>query len=345
MPSNQAAWFEASKAPLVVKPAPVPKPEPGRVIIRNAAVAVNPIDWKIQDLLSASLIKKFPFILGQDTAGVIEQVGPDVKGFSKGQRVIAQCSSLATQDPSISAFQLYSNVSTDIISVIPDTLAFKDAVVLPLAISTAATALYQDSHLGLPLPSIQDAKPAGKTILVWGASSSVGSMAVQLAHASGVDVVATASQHNHDFVKSLGVKTVLDYKSPTIIDDLVKVLKGGNLAGIVDSISHTDTFKSIAEIRKQLGSSVKVAGVLPLMEAIPDFTPTTVMATTIFHDPNEHIGAYIWGKFVPKTLESGKLKALPKSQVVGRGLESIQKGLDVQKQGVSASKVVIVLDD
>ena len=65
----------------------MPKAEPGRVIIKNKAVAINPVDWKIQD--SGYFIKEWPAVLGTDVAGEVVDVGEDVKNFKKGDRVAA----------------------------------------------------------------------------------------------------------------------------------------------------------------------------------------------------------------------------------------------------------------
>ena len=81
---------------------------------------------------------------------------------------------------------------------------------LPLGLDTAAQGLYDaadQGFLGLDYPSL-DPKPSGKTIVVYGASSSVGAQAILLATASGAKVVAVASEHNFDFCKSLGATEV-----------------------------------------------------------------------------------------------------------------------------------------
>jgi hypothetical protein len=63
----------------------------------------------------------------------------------------------------------------------------------------------------------------------------------------------------------------------------------------------------------------------------------------IAYPPNENVGEKIWGDFVPNALASGKLQAKPDPIIVGHGLEELQKGLDLQKAGVSAKKLVIML--
>ncbi len=146
------------------------------------------------------------------------------------------------------------------ISPIPDSLSYEQAVVLPLAISTAAAGLYQKGFLEVPYPTINP-KPTGKTILIWGGSSSVGSATIQLAVASGLDVVSTASGKNLDFLKSLGAKHVFDHSSTTVVEDILKSLKGTDFVGAYDAISLPETLQPTAEIVHRLGGG-KIATVL-----------------------------------------------------------------------------------
>jgi NADPH:quinone reductase-like Zn-dependent oxidoreductase len=74
-------------------------------------------------------------------------------------------------------FQLYTTLQTNLASPIPASMAYETAVVLPLGLSTAAAGLFQKSFLNLQLPAEPARQPTGKTLLVWGGASSVGSNA------------------------------------------------------------------------------------------------------------------------------------------------------------------------
>lgn len=90
--SNQAAWITEAKAnPLKIDKADMPKPEANEVVIKNAAIAINPVDWKIQDY--GMFVQNYPFVLGTDAAGEVVEVGSDVKDFKKGDRVLSYVSS------------------------------------------------------------------------------------------------------------------------------------------------------------------------------------------------------------------------------------------------------------
>jgi NADPH:quinone reductase-like Zn-dependent oxidoreductase len=164
-------------------------------------------------------------------------------------------------DPAYGGFQLYTIAKEITVAGIPDSIPYEQAVVLPLSISTAAAGLYQKGFLELPYPTI-DPKPIGKTILVWGGSSSVGSTTIQLAVASGLDVVSTASQRNFEYVKELGAKHVFDHSSATVVEDIITALKGTKFVGAFDAISLPETVKATAEVVHQLGGG-KIAIVLP----------------------------------------------------------------------------------
>lgn len=161
-----------------------------------------------------------------------------------------------------SAFQLYSLASERFTAAIPDSVSFESSVVLPLSISTAAAGLYLPEFLNLPLPSTEP-RGSSNVLLVWGGASSVGSTAIQLASASGLTVVATASSTNHEYVRSLGASVAFDYRSPTLIADLLRQLKGTKLVGIYDAIGEEQSFTPLKEIVSVLPCASQTDGFRP----------------------------------------------------------------------------------
>lgn len=118
----------------------------------------------------------YPWVFGMDISGTIVQLGSGVNRFQIGQRVMGLCDGMVTGVVQKTAFQRYATCSEIFVSAVPDDIPLANAAVLPLATSTAATALFK--NCGLPLP-VLDPKPAGKTILIWGGSSSLGASAIQ----------------------------------------------------------------------------------------------------------------------------------------------------------------------
>lgn len=263
--SNQAAWVATQGARINVDAAPYPTLEPGQVIIKNAAIAINPVDWKMQD--AGYFVKSWPVILGCDVAGEVVEVGDGVTNIKKGQRVLGHAISLLTAKNQDAGFQLYSSIPAMLVAPIPDNMSFEDASVIPLSLSTAAAGLYEKFLLALPHPSTSP-EPSGSSILIWGGSSSVGSSAIQLAVASGLRVVSTASKRNFEYVKSLGAETVVDHSSPTVVDDLVTALKGSIFVGAYDSIGLPESVRPVAEVVSKLGGGM-IADVLDPPSDLP----------------------------------------------------------------------------
>ncbi len=163
---------------------PDPHPGPGEVRIAVRAAGVNASDWKKrQGLMDPDL----PQTLGYEAAGVVDEVGGGDAHAKVGDRVFGFCTDGAAQ-AELAVLSHYAPV--------PTALDFVDVAALPAAVETAARAL---DHLGVT---------DGTTVLVNGASGSVGSAAVQLAVARGARVIGTASPRNHDLLRSFGAEPV-----------------------------------------------------------------------------------------------------------------------------------------
>lgn len=164
---------------------------------------------------------------------------------------------------------------------------------------------------------------------------------MQLAAASGVRVVAVCSERNIGAVKGLGAYEVVDYNSPNATKDIISALKGTEYLGVADCISTAESAKGWTPIFKELGG--RFAGVMPDAPGIPAGAQGDILyAPTVAFDDRE-IGEKVWGEWVPKALESQQLQAVPPPRVVGRGLESLQQAIDIQKAGVSYEKIVVEL--
>jgi NADPH:quinone reductase-like Zn-dependent oxidoreductase len=149
---------------------------------------------------AGTLIKEYPFILGYDTAGEVVEVGANVTKLSVGPRIIAQGSGSLRGKTAAAAYQRFTVVPQLPVCPIPESEIFEQACVLPLALSTAAVGLYPPGFLEFEFPSLTP-KRSGKTLLVWGGSSSLGCCAIQLTVASGLDVVTTCSARNFESVQ------------------------------------------------------------------------------------------------------------------------------------------------
>jgi NADPH:quinone reductase-like Zn-dependent oxidoreductase len=188
----KAVMFDTFGGPEVLHLAdvPVPDPGPGQVRIKVQASGVNPVDSSIRSgVMQAVFPTALPAIPGIDVAGVVDAVGEQVTDVAVGDPVVGWADRPAG---SYAEYALASQVAR-----IPAGLSFASAVTLPTAGEAA--------ERGLDLLGVR----AGDTVVIHGASGSVGTIAVQLAVARGATVIGTASEDNQDYVRSLGAIPVL----------------------------------------------------------------------------------------------------------------------------------------
>ena len=340
-PKNLAAWYTSAKAkPLEIKPAPYTSAKQHEIVIKTAAVALNPLDYRLQEYVFLPL--EWPAILGGDVAGEVVEVGGDVVRFKVGDRVLAQATGLLHNIFSQSSFQHYVVVQDDLVAPIPNSLSFEAASTIPLALSTASSALFLPANLGLSLHNLESGSTttshSGEVILIWGGASSVGCNAIQLSFAAGYEVYTTASATNTDYLCSLGASKVFDYKSPQVVDQVVAALKNVNLVGILDCVNMNNAIQSCDQVRRLSNNTDKaIATVLPdIPEGMEDIKRIFGIALR-----GTDVAKVIYENFLPSALRKGSFKPAPEALVVGSGLESIQKGLDLGNKGVSAKKLVV----
>jgi NADPH:quinone reductase-like Zn-dependent oxidoreductase len=276
--ANRAAILTEAKAhPVKIDDFPMPEAGPHQMIVKNHAVALNPADAIVQT--TGVLIQQYPAILGEDLAGEVVSVGPDVTRFKVGDRVVAVAADIKFTEPVpyLGSFQLYCRVNDDFAAKLPDNVSAVEACVLPLCLCTAAASVLFKQNLALPYPELNP-KPTGTVVLIWGASSSVGSCAVQLALAGGCEVATTSSAHNMKYCSDLGAAHTFDYKSPTIVDDVVNALKGKKSAGVFCCVQDPESIKNCARIASKLGGNKFVATVLPPLPyfSMPEGLPEDV---------------------------------------------------------------------
>ena len=125
----------------------------------------------------------------------MDAVGSDVKLFQKGDRVTGFADALLSQDLRNGAFQQYSVVKDCALAKIPDSMSFEEGSILPMSVATSGCGIFLAMGISRP-----PAKAQGG-FLVWGASSSVGTAAVQIAASLGYTVYGVCSPRHNDMVK------------------------------------------------------------------------------------------------------------------------------------------------
>ncbi|WP_336706289.1 NADP-dependent oxidoreductase [Oerskovia sp. USHLN155] len=227
---------------------PTPKVGPDTVLVRVKATSVNPVDWKVREgYLDAIMDATFPVVPGWDVAGVVEQVGLDTPELSVGDEVFGY-----VRKDVVSGGTTAELVAAPVRTLArkPAAWTWEQAAGAPLA---GLTALQTIDRAGVS---------SGQTVLVHAAAGGVGSMAVQIAVARGARVIGTASERNHEYLRSLGaepvtygdglaervralapegVDVVLDYIGGEALATTPDVLRdGGTVASVVDAAARDE---------------------------------------------------------------------------------------------------------
>ncbi|KAF2500142.1 GroES-like protein [Lophium mytilinum] len=343
MPTNRSLWQDKPGEPGIIRESPYPSNlQDSELIVKVHAWAMNPCDSMLQDH-SLPFIT-YPVILGEDIAGTVSAVGRlAALKFSIGDRITGIALGAVSKRPAHSGFQEHLILDHTMACKIPATLSFAAAAVFPLCITTTAFALFSQTYLGLPFPTTRPTS-TGKSLLVWSGASAVGSNAMQLASAAGFAVVTTCSPRNFAYVRGLGAVAAFDYNSPSVIEDVVAELDKGVCAGIYHAAG--DTLATTCQVAHRSRQTLFVASTHPVKEGD---APEGVEARMTFGTGGvgmfAEVGPATFGGFLAEALEMGVYKVAPPPEVVGtRGLEGVQVALDVLKKGVSARKVVVVVE-
>ena len=177
---------------------PTPQVGDDHLLVRVQASSVNPVDAFIAaGYLKDMFPHEFPVLVGRDYAGVVEQVGADVAGYTTGDAVFGFVPGMSPGVHDGSWAELIA-VPQDQVAHLPDGVDLAQAGAAPLA---GVTALAVHDALSLS---------QGDTVLMIGANGGVGSLAVQLAAKAGATVVAPGLPEDHDYLRGLGVAEVLD---------------------------------------------------------------------------------------------------------------------------------------
>ncbi|MFC4562817.1 NADP-dependent oxidoreductase [Nocardiopsis mangrovi] len=193
----KAIVYRSYGGPEVLEVAEVPDPKvgPDSVLVSVKAAAVNPVDWKLREgYLDGIMDVFFPVVPGWDVAGQVVAVGTSVPEFAVGDEVIGYVRQDVVHHGTF-AEKVAAPVRT--LARKPRNASWAQAAGLPLAGLTAYQALVHGLKVG-----------DGDTVLIHAAAGGVGSLAVQIARAQGARVIGTASERNHDYLRSLGAEPV-----------------------------------------------------------------------------------------------------------------------------------------
>ena len=204
----KAAVLIRKQDKLLIQEVPRPSLGPGDILVEVHASSVCRADINLRKIPWVILVPMgwiFGFkpmdIPGVEFSGIVHSIGARVKGFAPGDEVMGTATGLA-HGGNAEFIRIPARSFKGVLVKKPLELSFAEAAVVPVG---AMTALHLLNALGL--------KP-GQSLLVYGASGSVGSAAIQIALSQGIEVVGVCSSANLQWVRELGVKKLLDYAEP-----------------------------------------------------------------------------------------------------------------------------------
>ncbi len=223
----RALQFSETGDPDVLHVADIPEPHAGdgqvRVVVR--AVAVNPFDWKLR---SGMVDVDLPRTLGDDVAGIVDEIGAGVEDVAVGDAVFGRAVRAGAAE--------YAVVEHFVAK--PDGLSLEQAAGFVMGAETATRSL---DEVGVG---------EGDTVVIAGASGGVGSAAVQLAVARGARVIGTSSARNHDYLRELGAEPIdhdgiKDVEGP--VDAGLDLAGKGAVADLIELTGDPDKVVTIAD--------------------------------------------------------------------------------------------------
>ncbi|KAI9661809.1 MAG: putative secondary metabolism biosynthetic enzyme [Bathelium mastoideum] len=342
--SNSAAWIKEEKANLTIDTAEVAEPGPDELLVKNAAIGLNPVEAKIQRLALFPL--SYPTILGQSFAGTVTKVGSSVTGFQVGDRVAVNRSSAMRMKASSGSFQNYVIADSNTTSKLKEETPFSAAAATIINLATVVSALRHFLKLDLPNPKGPNPANKAKKVLIYGGSSNVGGYAVNYAVSTGYTVITTSSPPHASFVSSIGPAKVVDHTQD--VSQIVSELKAeGPYFAVFDTVGLPVVTTVLGQVLQEQGGAFYTTS--------PPLAPVELPANverkfesfpTVLEQPeNGELREWFYNTFtafmvIPPTQ---KLVAPEKIEKVEGGLEGIQGALDKLMKGVSGKKLVVEL--
>ncbi|HEX7863163.1 MAG TPA: NADPH:quinone reductase [Verrucomicrobiae bacterium] len=219
--------------PEVLKLGEVPKPSPGpgQVLIEVRAIGVNPVDTYIRsgNYPNATL----PYTPGRDCAGIIQELGEGVHEMKVGARVY-------TSGTVTGAYAEFASAEAKTVHALPENISFAQGAALGIPYATAYRALFQKAKAR-----------AGEWLLVHGASGGVGTAAVQLARAAGLNVIGTTSTaEGEKLVRENGAHYVLNHSSANYSEELMRLTAGRGVDVILEMLANVNLAKDLTLLAK-----------------------------------------------------------------------------------------------
>ncbi|PGH08631.1 hypothetical protein GX51_01151 [Blastomyces parvus] len=338
---------------------PIPKPNDDQVLIKVVVSGSNPKDWKVPDWAaeagdndSESISRmlqraKKGVNQGDDIAGIVEEVGANVVEFKPGDRVAA-FHEMCMPGGSYAEYAIAWSHTT---FHLPKHTSFEEAATIPLAALTAAVSLYSNHRFPFPWDPAQEPIP----LIIYGASTAVGSFAIKLARRSNIHpIIAVAGKGSH-YVETLIDRSrgdaIVDYRGglKATVDGITSSLKQAGHG----TVHHAVDCVAIERSAKVLKKCIAPGGLIDVViaDADMDVSPARSMPIMVGsthgmggYENNEHLG-FVMCRYFTRALMLKEFSGHP-YEVRPGGLAGVQQALTDLKEGkASAIKYIFRIAD
>lgn len=225
---------------MLLEDVPEPQAGAGQIVLKVAAVGVNPVDAYIRSGKHAQR-PSLPYTPGMDAAGVVAAIGVGVRRVTIGERVYAA----GTLSGAYAELMLCDQTQ---VYPLPESVSFSQGAAVNVPYATAYRALFQRARA-----------IAGETVLIHGASGGVGIAAVQLARAAGLTVIGTGgTEKGRQLVKEQGAQHVLDHHAADYLDQLVNLTSNLGVDVVLEMLANVNLGKDLNLLAR--GGRVVVIG-------------------------------------------------------------------------------------
>jgi NADPH:quinone reductase len=298
----EAYIIEQSGGNFCKRDLPSPTLRSNHVLVRIKASGVNPLDTKIRAGKASHAKQPLPAVLGVDMAGIVEEVGPAVTGFSRGDKVYGMVGGVGGLQGTLAEF---IGADADLLAHKPNNLSMRQAAALPLVAITAWEALVDRAHVG-----------ADQTALIHGGAGGVGHVAVQLARACGAKAFATVSTDKKNIAESFGAIPI-DYRSSSVEEYVAKMTAGKGFDIVFDTVGGATLDASFLAAKRYTGHVVSCLGwgthsLAPLSMRGATYSGVFTLLPLITGEGRAHHGKIL--AQITALVESGKLKPLLNDQ-------------------------------
>jgi zinc-binding alcohol dehydrogenase family protein len=318
-------WHPAERRFTPVTP-PTAEPVGHDLLVAVQAVSVNPVDLKLRAMMAAG---DPPRVLGFDAVGTVVACGPDAAGFAPGDRVFYAG---AAHRPGTNAARHL--VDARIVARAPGNWSDADAAALPLTALTAWEALFERLRLA-PLAAAQPER-----LLVINGAGGVGSVALQLAHLSGIQATATATRpESQGWCRRMGAAQVIGHEALNDLPDM----RFDRILCCHDTDRYFDIMARLVApggLICALAGAKQPHNLMPLFNKSAGFIWEYMFTRPLHTPPDMARQGWILGQ-IAALADAGRLRPTRTLTLQGLAPETLAKAHDLLSEGRQIGKIVI----